>query len=303
MFIGDWARPSAELGADFNMDTKEEREFFNNCYRTLLWQQLQDYAESIERTDDYKYCSERLAKLRPLIHKTFFLEDKGEYVHNNQSSLAMALYADIPPLELRPKVMSQLEHEIVVTNNGHLNTGLLGTFTLLDLLIKENRNDLAALIMGQTTYPGWGFLIEEMGLTTWPETWSGWGSHVILVTATPGSWFFEGLGGILPDRRKPGFKHFKLRPGIVKSVDWVNCSYQSPYGKISSNWKIDEEKLVYHVEIPANTTATIYVPGNNCTEGGLQVENALGVKLLKNEEGTTVLNVESGVYNFESSLD
>jgi len=303
MFIGDWARPTAEPGRGFNLDRSEEREFFNNCYRVLLWQQLQDYAESIGRTDDYKYCSERLATLRPLIHKTFYQEDKGEYVHSNQSSLAMALYADIPPVELRPKIMSQLEHEIVVNNNGHLNTGLLGSFTLLDLLIKENRNDLAALIMGQTTYPGWGYLIEEMGLTTWPETWSGWGSHVILVTATPGSWFFEGLGGILPDSKNPGFKHFNLKPGIVKSVDWVNCSYQSPYGKITSNWKTEDGKLTYHVEIPANTTATVYVPGKICTEGGLQVENALGIKLLKNEEGTTVLNVESGVYNFESSLD
>ena len=48
------------------------------------------------------------------------------------------------------------------------------------------RLDLVAVIMGQTTYPGWGYLINELGLKTWPETWSGWGSHVILVTATPG---------------------------------------------------------------------------------------------------------------------
>jgi hypothetical protein len=88
---------------------------------------------------------------------------------------------------------------IVVEKQGHLDTGLLGTFILLDLLIQENRNDLVDLIVGQTTYPGWGYLVKELDLKTWPETWSGWGSHVILVTATPGSWFFEGLAGIRPD--------------------------------------------------------------------------------------------------------
>jgi alpha-L-rhamnosidase len=69
--------------------------------------------------------------------------------------------------------------------------------------------------MGQTTYPSWGYFIKELGLKTWPETWSGWGSHVILVTVTPGSWFYEGLAGIRPDPMNPGFKHFTLRPGIV----------------------------------------------------------------------------------------
>ena len=83
---------------------------------------------------------------------------------------------------------------------------------------------------------------------------------MILVTATPGSWFFEGLGGILPDPAKPGFKHFTLRPGIVKSVDWVNCSYQSPYGRIVSNWKREGNKLVMDITVPANTTADVYLP-------------------------------------------
>ena len=191
----------------------------------------------------------------------------------------------------------------MVTKNGHLDAGLLGTFIMLDLLIKEDRNDLAALIIGQTSYPGWGYLIEGMGLNTWPETWSGWGSHVILVTATPDSWFFEGLAGILPDPKKPGFKNFMLKPGIVNSVDWVKCSYESPYGEIVSNWKLENNSFTWDISVPPNTVATVCVPGKNSTESGLSAENALGVSFLKNDEGCTVFRVESGVYNFESSLN
>jgi alpha-L-rhamnosidase len=217
----------------------------------------------------------------------------------------MALYARIPPPELRAKILSQLENEIVVVKKGHLDTGLLGTFVLLDLLIQENRNDLVSLIMGQTTYPGWGYLIKEMGLKTWPETWSGYGSHVILVTATPGSWFFEGLGGILPDPAKPGFKHFILRPGIVKSVDWVKCSYQSPYGRIASNWKREGEKLTMEVTIPPNSTATVFVPAKDAasvTESGKPVGEAVGVKFLRMENHAAIYAVGSGNYQFQSQL-
>ena len=319
MFIGDWARPAATAGQGFNMDNKDEREFFNNSYRVLLWQQLQDFAKSIGRTDEVSRCEARLATIRPLVHKTFYQEEKGVYLFSSQSSLAMALYARIPPPELRPKIMAQLENEIVVVKKGHLDTGLLGTFIMLDLLTQENRNDLVSLIMGQTTYPGWGYLIKEMGLKTWPETWSGWGSHVILVTATPGSWFFEGLGGIRPDLANPGFKHFILRPGIVKSVDWVKCSYQSPYGKIVSNWKREEgnlkletgnsknatEQLKMEVTIPPNTTATVFVPSKDeasVTESGKPAVEVKGVKFLRMENNAAVYEIGSGTYQFQSTL-
>jgi alpha-L-rhamnosidase len=305
MFIGDWARPAASAGQGFNMDKKDEREFFNNSYRVLLWQQMQDFAQSIGRTVEARRCGERLAIMRPLVHKTFYQEDKSAYLYSSQSSLAMALYARIPPPELRPKIMAQLENMIVVEKQGHLDTGLLGTFVMLDLLIQENRNDLVDLIMGQTTYPGWGYLIKELGLKTWPETWSGWGSHVILVTATPGSWFYEGLGGILPDPANPGFKHFTLRPGIVKSVDWVECSYQSPYGKIVSNWKREGVTLTMNVTIPANTTATVYVPtkeASTVTESGKPAIKAKGVKFLRMESGAAIYEVGSGSYKFCSKM-
>jgi alpha-L-rhamnosidase len=167
--------------------------------------------------------------------------------------------------------------------------------------------------MGQTTYPGWGYLVKELGLKTWPETWSGWGSHVILVTATPGSWFFEGLAGILPDPTNPGFKHFTIRPGIVKSVEWVKCSYNSPYGKIVSNWKREGDKLTMEVTIPANTTATVCVPAKDATgvaESGVKIgearapapSNVEGVKFLRMENNAAVYAVGSGTYHFESML-
>jgi alpha-L-rhamnosidase len=303
MFIGDWARPAATAGQGFNMDKKDEREFFNNSYRVLLWQQLQYFATSLGRTDEATRCGKRLAVIRPLVHNEFYQQDKGDYRYRSQSSLAMALYARIPPPELRAKILAQLENDIVVEKQGHLDTGLLGTFIMLDLLIQENRNDLVDLIMGQTTYPGWGYLVKELGLKTWPETWSGWGSHVILVTATPGSWFFEGLGGILPDPSKPGFKHFTLRPGIVKSVDWVKCSYQSPYGEIVSNWKSEKDSFKWEIHVPVNSTATVYLPATSAdqvSESGKKADKAKGVKFLRMEKKFAVYQVGSGSYEFNS---
>jgi len=314
-FLGDWTPPGP--GPDkhgFVFESALQREFFNNCYRVLLWEQLAGYADVIGDTAEAKRCRDRLAELRPLIHETYYNFEEKTYQVNRQAYLTIALLARIMPPELRPAIFKQLEDDIVIAKKGHLDTGLQGTFMLLDLMTKENRNDLVALMMGQTTFPGWGFLIKERKVTTWPETWSGWGSQIIQVVGTPGAWFYEGLAGILPDPENPGFKHFTLRPGIVKSVDWVNCSYQSPYGKIVSNWKIEGNTFKWDVTVPANTTTTVYVPAKDASSvlesgpsaglrAGKPAAESDHVKFLRMEEDRAVFEVGSGTYEFRSKIN
>ena len=305
-FLGDWTPPGA--GADshgFVFESAEEREFFNNCYRVLLWEQLAGYAAALGDQAEVKRCRDRLAALRPWIHKTYYDVEKHAYQVNRQAYLTIALASQIVPPELRPVILRQLEDNIVIEKMGHLDTGLQGTFMLLDLLTKENRNDLVALMMNQTTFPGWGFLIRERSVTTWPETWSGWGSQIIQVVGTPGAWFYEGLAGIRPDPAQPGFKHFQLRPGIVDSVDWVDCRYASPFGDIVSNWRRLGDKLSMNIAVPANTTATVFVPAKevaSVTESGQPATSAEGVKFLRMESNATVYVVDSGTYQFQATL-
>jgi alpha-L-rhamnosidase len=300
-FLGDWTPPGTDPDKDqFIFETPEQQTFFNNCYRILLWDQLAAYAEILGDAAGAVRCRKRLADLRSLVHKTWWDGEKKTYRVNRQAYLVIALLSGVVPEELRPEILRQLEEDIVVAKDGHLDTGLQGTFMLLDLLTRENRPDLVARIMNQTRYPSWGFLLEERGVTTWPETWSGWGSQIIQVTGTPGAWFYEGLAGIRPDWKHPGFKHFTLQPGVVNSVDWVKCSYKSPYGKIVSNWQIEDGCFKWNITVPPNSTATIHLPGQNITEGGLPADKAEGLTFLRKERGKSVFRVGSGTYELLS---
>jgi len=73
------------------------------------------------------------------------------------------------------------------------------------------------------------------------------------------AWFYQTLAGIRP--AAPGFKRILIQPSIVGDVTWVKCFHESPYGRIVSNWKRAGNKLTLDVTIPANTTATVQVPG------------------------------------------
>ena len=75
------------------------------------------------------------------------------------------------------------------------------------------------------------------------------------------SWIYEDVAGINSDENKPGFKHIVMKPAFnVDEIDDINASYKSIYGTIVSRWHKKAGKLIWHVEIPANTTAELHMP-------------------------------------------
>jgi alpha-L-rhamnosidase len=157
-------------------------------------------------------------------------------------------------------------------------------------------------MVNQRTYPGWGYMVENGATTCW-EQWNGFYSQIHSCFPYIGSWFYRGLGGIQWDPENPGFKKIILRPAPVKSVDWVNCKYESPYGEIVSNWKIDKDVFLLDVKIPVNTTALIYVPTNDMdkiTESGIAAGESEYVNIIGMEGNFAIYEVGSGSYTFRS---
>jgi alpha-L-rhamnosidase len=103
----------------------------------------------------------------------------------------------------------------------------------------------------------------------------------------------------MPDHEKYGFKHFRLRPG---SVNWVRCDYESPYGRIVSNWKVESGIFEYDVSVPVNSTATIYIPGKEIRVDGKNIAQSKNLKFIQQENDSGVFEIESGNYKITSKL-
>ena len=74
-------------------------------------------------------------------------------------------------------------------------------------------------------------------------------------------WAYECLAGIAPDPEQPGFKHIIMRPDFsIQQLNGVAATYPSIYGDIKSTWKRKADRITWNVTIPANTTATLYLP-------------------------------------------
>ncbi|MEM6692579.1 MAG: alpha-L-rhamnosidase C-terminal domain-containing protein, partial [Planctomycetota bacterium] len=120
------------------------------------------------------------------------------------------------------------------------------------------------------------------------------------------------LAGIKSDG--PGFKQIVIQPtppspgsnSMHKPIDWVRASYDSIRGTIRSDWRAVDGKFHLHVSIPANTTATVYLPtvdAGSITESGKSIESNHHVKLIRDEGNIAVLSVDSGDYQFISRND
>ena len=189
----------------------------------------------------------------------------------------------------------------VILGNGYFNPvipSLLREYAADFINTPRLKCDLAWKIATQETYPSWYDMIYNKKNTCFKENWQGGLVQMPSLAGPIGAWFYRSLGGIRPD--EPGFKSFIVAP-YTKTLDWVKCAYMSPYGKIVSNWSKKNGTLTMHITVPANTTATVHVPGKNITEGGSPAAKASDVTFLRTDNGKSVYKVSSGTYKFVST--
>jgi alpha-L-rhamnosidase len=302
-FIGDWVPP--ERGMDTkNWPSRPAAELFNNCYRIQQLEILKNIASILGKKDEVERCDARLAAARAAVHTAFFDKAAGNYGIDEQAYYIMPLLAGVAPEAERPALLQKLEKNILEKNKGHLDTGMLGTYFMMEHLRAIGRNDLVFTMFNQTTYPGWGYMVKKGATTLW-EQWNGFWSHIHSCFTSPDNWFYQGLAGIQTDPAAPGFKNTIIKPAIVGDVTWVKSHHDSLYGRIVSNWKREGEKLTMDVTIPPNSTATVFVPAKDAasvTESGKPVGEAVGVKFLRMENHAAIYAVGSGNYQFQSQL-
>jgi alpha-L-rhamnosidase len=159
--------------------------------------------------------------------------------------------------------------------------------------------------MGATTmWERWDGYVESRGTTHKTQFQApGMNSFNHWAFGSVGEWVWRNIAGINPDEQNPGYKHFIIRPRPGPDFTWARGEYDSIYGTIESHWRLLDGIFKLKVAVPANTTATVYIPAANpddVIEGNRPVLNTESVRLLKMAESMAVFAVDSGCYQFES---
>jgi len=228
-----------------------------------------------------------------------YVTPSGRLVCNTQTAYVLALHFDLLPDNLRPQAVERLVADIKA-HKDHLTTGFLGTPYLCHVLTRFGKNDVAYALLNQETYPSWLYPVK-MGATTIWERWDGikpdgsfqdvgMNSYNHYAYGAIGDWMYQNMTGI--QLGEAGYKKIIFAPKPGGGISSAKATYESPYGTIVSEWKIENGQTKLSMGVPANTSAQIALP-NASPERVSQLAKAQNLKV-KNG----MIEVGSGMYSF-----
>lgn len=269
------------------------------AYNTEIMIKAATLLGKTEEVKEYQALLERIRKA----FQTEYMTASGKLISETQTAYILALQFDMLPENLRAQAVDRLVKNIE-SYDYHLTTGFLGTPFLNPVLTRFGRNDVAYKLLLQDTYPSWLYPIKAHGATTIWERWDSMKpdgtfqdpsmtSFNHYAYGAVGDWMYRTIAGIdTKEAEGAGYKSIIIKPELGGKLTYAKGSLETNYGLVSSSWKIENNKLLLDVEVPANTNATIEFPTN---------------KIETIKENKTVLNaktktVGSGKYHFEMEL-
>lgn len=279
------------------------------CFYANSTQIIINAAKVLGKSEDVDTYSRLLTMIKDAFNKEY-VTTNGRLVSSTQTAYVLALNFDMLPDSIRAQAAQRLSDN-VQSYGDHLTTGFLGTPYLCHVLTRFGFADVAYKLLLQETYPSWLYPVK-MGATTIWERWDGQKPDSSFQTpgmnsfnhyayGAIGDWMYRVMVGLDTYEDGPGYKHIKIQPHIGGGFTAVSASLETYYGKLASEWKISNDKIMMHVDIPANTTATVYFPTSkkeNISESGksLSLENNINVSEFAG--GYIAVNIGSGNFKF-----
>jgi len=291
--LGDWCPARTETN----------RDLLTTAYACVGARLLSRIADRLGRDADRDRYAALSEEFRAAANERFY-EGDGVYAGGTLTAQSCALYMGLADPTETDAVFARLV-SAVEASDYHMDVGILGAKYLLNTLSDHGRTDLAYRVVTQEGFPGYATWRERGATTLWEDWQDGWSRNHIMF-GDVSAWFVKSLAGIMTDESSPGFRHIVLRPQPAGDLTWVRASHDSPYGTIRSAWTHADGVLRHEVTVPANATATLYLPTSDAarvTEGGRSVAQAPGVSDARTQGACMVMELGSGSYVFEAPLE
>ncbi|MEO8239520.1 MAG: family 78 glycoside hydrolase catalytic domain [Flavobacterium sp.] len=270
---GDWCVPpeSLELIRSKDPSLTTDGGLISSAFYYNLLGIMQKFAKIADVDADILHYNDLATRIKKAFNAKYLNTASNTYANNTVTANVLPLAFGMVPEDVKEKVFQNMAHEVEVTKQGHISTGVIGTQFLMRTLTNFGRGDLAYKLASNKTYPSWGFMVENGATTIW-ELWNGntadpsmnSQNHVMLLGDLM-IWYYENMAGIKSNRDTPGFKQIIMKPDFNAGLTFVNASYESIHGLISSNWKKNKNTLQWKITIPANTSAVVYLPITNAS--------------------------------------
>ena len=292
--FGDWVALDAAEGSYFGATPNDLTCTAYFAYSTKLFYKM---AKVIGRKEDATVYQELYERIVSAYQDTFF-DKNGRLTAQTQTAQIITLYFGLAPKRYKKNVVEDLLL-LLKRENGHLVTGFVGTPYFCHVLSQNGHTKEAYELLLKDDFPSWLYQVKKGATTIW-EHWDGlkedgtmWSpdmnSFNHYAYGAVGEWMTRVAVGIEIEEENPGYKRSIIAPHIGGGFTYLKGSYQSIYGKIRSEWKIENDIVTMTVEIPCNTTATLKL------WKAKEVIDSDGLELIADKEPIKV-ETGSGIY-------
>ena len=150
----------------------------------------------------------------------------------------------------------------VMSHGNALTTGIFGTQYLLEILTERGDAALAGEIVMHEGYPGWMHMLDRGATTLW-ETWAEPRdiyscNHPMFGSVA--AWLMRGILGIQVCEDAVGCNRVRICPHAVAGVTWAEGHLDTPKGRISVSWKLEDGRLKVTKSLPPGVVEVLPRP-------------------------------------------
>lgn len=252
-----------------------------------------EFAQVLGKAEDEKEFRKLMEKIENS-YRAVFLNENGLLKEEFQSAYLCPIHFGMLTPAERQKMGDRLA-EMAAENGHRIATGFLGTPYLLFALSDTGHTDEAYRVLLNEECPGWLYAVKHGATTIW-ERWDALlpdgsvnmsqdqanGKAATSADFDPedqsaasmtsfnhyaygavGDWLYRRVAGL--ETITPGWKHFRAAPQPGGGLTWAEGYTQTPYGTVRSHWKIEGERFVLMVEVPADTICDAVLPDGTVT--------------------------------------
>ncbi|MFN2166834.1 MAG: family 78 glycoside hydrolase catalytic domain, partial [Anaerolineae bacterium] len=266
--FGDWLDPKAP--PDRPGDARTAPYIVATAYLARSADLVARAAQVLGRTAEAEHYAALAAEVRAAFARAY-VTPAGRIVSDATTAYALALQFGLLPAEEQRALAGKRLAALVRGSGYRISTGFVGTPLVCDALCEAGEYDAAFRLLMQRECPSWLYPVT-MGATT---VWERWDSMLPDGTINPGEmtsfnhyalgavadWLHRTVAGLAP--AAPGYRRIAIEPHPGGGLTFARARHRTPYGIAGCSWQIADGAMTVEVEIPANTTATVRLPGKD----------------------------------------
>ncbi|MBP9988059.1 MAG: family 78 glycoside hydrolase catalytic domain [Ruminococcus sp.] len=182
------------------------------------------------------------------IKEKYFDETSGDFFNDINGANSFAIDCGIAEEKTLENTVKKY------SNLMQFDTGIFGTDILLNTLYSSGNGNLATALLANKNEVSFEFMRKNGATTIW-ENWNGEASHSHPMFGASTLYLFSRVLGIRQTENSVCFDSVTIEPVFADCLNFAKGFITTPHGKISVDWKRNNDKIIVEIELCENVKA------------------------------------------------